>query len=129
MINGSKMFITNGTICDFMAVLCVTNPEAEPRHHRQSMILVESNLPGVKAHKIKGKMGIRASDTAEIVFEDVRVPLDNLIGTEGRGFYQLMHFFDATRTMVAAQGVGVAQGALDLANSGTVAKERPLASR
>jgi alkylation response protein AidB-like acyl-CoA dehydrogenase len=115
VINGSKMFITNGTICDFFAVLCVTDPVAEPRHHRQSMILVPSNLPGVKAHKIKGKMGIRASDTAEIVFEDVRVPQENLIGTEGRGFYQLMHFFDATRTMVAAQGVGVAQGALDLA--------------
>ncbi len=115
VINGSKMFITNGTICNFMAVLCVTNPEAEQRHQRQSMILVESNLPGVQAHKIKGKMGIRASDTAEIVFEDVRVPQENLIGVEGRGFYQLMHFFDATRTMVAAQGVGVAQGALDLA--------------
>jgi alkylation response protein AidB-like acyl-CoA dehydrogenase len=115
VINGSKMFITNGTICDFFAVLCVTNPEAEQRHHRQSMILVESNLPGVKANKIKGKMGIRASDTAEIVFEDVRVPQKNLIGREGRGFYQLMHFFDATRTMVAAQGVGLAQGALELA--------------
>jgi len=58
-------------------------------------------------------MGIRASDTAEIAFEDVRVPLENLIGEEGNGFRQLMHFFDSTRTMVAAQGVGLAQGALD----------------
>ncbi|MFH0823281.1 MAG: acyl-CoA dehydrogenase family protein [Pseudomonadota bacterium] len=115
VINGTKMFITNGTICDFMSVLCVTNPDAEQRHQRMSIILVESDRPGVKAIKIKGKMGIRASDTAEIVLDNVRVPQENLIGEEGRGFYQLMHFFDATRTMVAAQGVGLAQGALDRA--------------
>jgi len=113
VINGNKMFITNGTICDFMAVLCVTNPQEEARHRRQSIILVEADRPGVKATKIRGKMGVRASDTAEISFEDVRVPQENLIGKEGNGFYQLMHFFDATRTMVAAQGVGLAQGALE----------------
>jgi len=115
VINGTKMFITNGTVCDFMCTLCVTNPEAEPRHARQSIILIESDRPGVKVNKIKGKMGIRASDTAEVSFEDVRVPQENLIGEEGKGFYQLMEFFDATRTMVAAQGVGLAQGALDKA--------------
>ncbi|MEW6139931.1 MAG: acyl-CoA dehydrogenase family protein [Thermodesulfobacteriota bacterium] len=115
VINGTKMFITNGTVCDFMCTLCVTNPEAEPRHARQSIILIESDRPGVKVNKIKGKMGIRASDTAEVSFEDVRVPQENLIGDEGKGFYQLMEFFDATRTMVAAQGVGLAQGALDKA--------------
>jgi len=113
VINGNKMFITNGTICDFMTVLCVTNPEAEVKHRRQSIILVESDRPGVTATKIRGKMGVRASDTAEITFDNVRVPQENLIGQEGNGFYQLMHFFDATRTMVAAQGVGLAQGALD----------------
>lgn len=113
VINGTKMFITNGTVCNFMCVLCITNPEAEVRHHRFSIILVEADRPGVTAAKIRGKMGIRASDTAEIVFEDVRVPQSNLVGKEGRGFYQLMEFFDATRTMVAAQGVGLAQGALD----------------
>ena len=113
VINGNKMFITNGTICDWMVVLCVTNPEAEKRHNRHSLILVESDRKGIEANKIKGKMGIRASDTAEISFEDVHVPLENLIGEEGNGFRQLMHFFDSTRTMVAAQGVGLAQGALD----------------
>ncbi len=115
VINGSKMFITNGTICDFMIVLCVTNPEAEKRHRRQSLILVESDRPGVTRIKIRGKMGIRASDTAEIVFENVRVPAENLIGEEGRGFHQLMHMFNMTRASVAARGVGCAQGALDLA--------------
>ncbi len=115
VINGSKMFITNGTVCDFMVVLAVTNPEAEKRHQRQSLILVEADRPGITRNKIHGKMGIRASDTAEIIFDNVRVPQSNLIGEEGRGFYQVMQFFDVTRIMVAAQGVGVAQGALDLA--------------
>ncbi|GBD93960.1 acryloyl-CoA reductase [bacterium BMS3Abin05] len=115
VINGSKMFITNGTICDFMVVLCVTNPEAEKRHRRQSLIIVEADRPGITRTKIHGKMGIRASDTAEIVFEDVHVPRSNLIGEEGKGFYEVMQFFDVTRIMVAAQGVGVAQGALEMA--------------
>jgi alkylation response protein AidB-like acyl-CoA dehydrogenase len=115
VINGNKMFITNGTICDWMVVLCVTNPNEEKRHKRHSLILVESDRKGLMANKLRGKMGIRATDTAEISFEDVRVPCENLVGEEGKGFYQLMHFFDATRTMVAAQGVGLAQGALDKA--------------
>jgi len=113
VINGNKMFITNGTICDFMCVLCVTDPASEVRHKRHSIILVEADRPGITANKIRGKLGVRASDTAEIAFEDVRVPQTNLVGEEGRGFYQLMEFFDATRTAVAAQGVGLAQGALD----------------
>lgn len=131
IINGTKMFITNGTVCNFMCVLCVTDPEAEPRHARQSIILVEADRPGVNVTKIKGKLGIRASDTAEVVFDDVRVPQENLIGQEGRGFYQLMEFFDATRTMVAAQGVGLAQGALDKAVKYVQERKvfgRPLAS-
>ncbi len=115
VINGSKMFITNGTICDYMAVLCVTNPDASKRTERHSLIVVDANLPGITRMKITGKMGIRATDTAEITFEDVRVSQENLIGQEGKGFYQLMHFFDMTRIMVAAQGVGLAQGALDKA--------------
>lgn len=113
VINGSKMFITNGTVCDFMVVLCVTNPIEEKKHRRFSIILVEADRNGITKNKIKGKMGIRASDTAEVIFEDVRVPCENLIGEEGKGFYHLMHFFDITRTHVAAQGVGLAQGALD----------------
>ncbi len=113
IINGSKMFITNGTVCDIMVVLAITNPEAKRRHDRFSMFIVPADSPGITRTKIKGKLGIRASDTAEIVFEDVRVPATNLLGTEGRGFHQVMHFFDITRIMVSAQGVGLGQGCLD----------------
>lgn len=113
VINGNKMFITNGSICDWYVTLCITNPDAESKHARASLILIEADREGVTRNKITGKMGIRASDTAEVAFEDVRVPQGNLIGEEGKGFYQLMHFFDCTRTMIAAQAVGLAQGALD----------------
>jgi alkylation response protein AidB-like acyl-CoA dehydrogenase len=122
VITGNKMFITNGTICDFMAVFCLTDPEAESPYARHSLILVESDRPGIDAKPIKGKMGLRASDTAEVAFDGVRVPQENLIGQQGQGFKQLMQFFDATRTTVASQAVGLAQGALDLAIAYT--KER-----
>lgn len=116
VITGNKIFITNGTVCDFMAVFCVTDPDAS-RHDRHSLILVESDRPGVTATPIKGKMGLRASDTAEVAFEEVRVPKANLLGKRGQGFRQLMHFFDVTRTSVAAQGIGLATGALEAAVS------------
>ncbi len=112
VINGNKMFITNGTICDFYVVQCLTHPDA-PRHHRFSMVIVPADTPGVTRAKISGKLGIRASDTGEVSFEDVRVPRENVVGEEGRGFYQLMHFFDTTRPMVAAQGLGLSQACLD----------------
>ena len=131
VITGNKIFITNGTVCDFMFVFCLTDPEAESPHKRHSLIIVEADRPGITARKISGKMGLRASDTAEISFDGVRTPVENLVGVQGEGFKQLMAFFDATRTMVAAQGVGLAQGALDKAVR--YAKERhtfgrPLAS-
>jgi alkylation response protein AidB-like acyl-CoA dehydrogenase len=122
VITGNKMFITNGTVCDYMVALCLTDPEADSPHARHSLILIESDRPGITATPIKGKLGLRASDTAEVALEGVRVPQKNLVGKQGRGFYQLMEFFDATRTFVAAQGVGLSQGALDLALA--YAKER-----
>jgi alkylation response protein AidB-like acyl-CoA dehydrogenase len=112
VINGNKMFITNGTVCDFFVVQCITNPD-DKRHERFSMIIVPSDTPGISRNKIPGKMGIRSSDTGEIAFEDVRVPQENLVGEEGKGFHQLMHFFDTTRPMVAAQGLGLAQACLE----------------
>jgi len=113
VITGNKMFITNGNVCDWMVALCVTGTPDTARHQRHSLILIERDRKGVTTNKIHGKMGIRASDTAEISFDEVRVPRENLIGEEGKGFYYLMHFFDTTRTMVAAQGVGLAQAALE----------------
>ncbi|MFP4628512.1 MAG: acyl-CoA dehydrogenase family protein [Halobacteriales archaeon] len=122
VINGTKMWITNGSVGDFFVVMCRTDPEAEDRYAGFSQILVEADRDGFSAEKITGKLGIRASDTAELIFDDVRVPEGNLIGTRGAGFLQMMQFFDDTRTMVAAQGVGIAKGATDRALA--YAKER-----
>ena len=115
VINGTKMFITNATIADYFVVLCQTDPDAEKRHARFSVFIVEADRPGLTRRKIHNKLGIRASDTGELVFEDVRVPKENLVGERGRGFYQFMDFFDRTRVNVASQAVGLAQGALDRA--------------
>jgi acyl-CoA dehydrogenase len=114
VVTGNKMFITNGSICDFYVTQCITNPD-EKRHNRFSLIIIPADAPGISRSKIHGKLGIRASDTAEVSFEEVRVPQENLVGTEGRGFYQLMHFFDTTRPMVAAQALGLSQACLDVA--------------
>ncbi len=115
VINGNKMWITNGSVGDFFVVLCETNPDADGRYNGFSQIVVESDRDGFEADKITGKLGIRASDTAELIFDDVRVPEDNLIGTKDAAFMQQMQFFDETRTAVAAQGVGIAKGATEAA--------------
>ena len=116
VINGSKQFITNGSIANYLAVFCQVHPEAESKLKRFGVLLVETDRPGFSALKISGKMGIRASDTAEIRFNEVRVPKENLIGTrEGEGFPQIMQLFNINRVIAASQGVGVAQGALDKA--------------
>ncbi|MDS0474176.1 acyl-CoA dehydrogenase family protein [Natrinema sp. 1APR25-10V2] len=115
VINGNKMWITNGSIGDFFVVLCKTDPDADSRYGGFSQIIVESDRDGFSSDKITGKLGIRASDTAELIFDNVRVPEENLVGDEDAAFLQQMHFFDATRTGVAAQGLGIAKGALEAA--------------
>jgi hypothetical protein len=115
VINGTKMFITNGTIADCYIVLARTDPNPPKRHHGMSVFIVEKDMPGVQANKLTNKLGIRASDTAEVVFKNVRVPKENMIGQEGQGFYQTMMFFNVTRIPVAFQAVGLAQGAFELA--------------
>jgi alkylation response protein AidB-like acyl-CoA dehydrogenase len=116
VVNGSKQFITNGSIANYLAVFCQVHPEAESKLKRFGVLLVETDRPGFSALKITGKMGIRASDTAEVRFNEVRVPKENLIGTkEGEGFSQIMQLFNINRVIAASQGVGVAQGALDKA--------------
>lgn len=112
VISGNKMFITNGTVCNFMVAQCITNPD-QKKHNSFSLIIVPADAKGITRNKIRGKMGIRSSDTAEIAFEEVRVPQSNLVGKEGRGFIQLMHFFDTTRVMVASQGLGLSEACLE----------------
>jgi len=121
VINGTKMFITNGTCSTHMIVQAITEPDAK-KHASFSQILVPCDTKGVTRTKLHGKLGLRASDTAEIALEDVRVPLENLVGTPGKGFYQLMHFFDVTRIMIAAQALGLSEACL--AASVKYAKER-----
>ena len=115
VINGSKVMIGNGTRGTFMLVFCLTDPDAESRSRRHSILIVETDRKGYKAEPMHGKMGLRASDTAAIYLTNVRVPEENLLGIRGNGFHQLMAFFDRSRAYVSAHGVGLAQGALDMA--------------
>ena len=115
VINGNKVMITNGSLANYLLVYCLTHPEITSKSKRHSIILVETDREGYKADTIHGKMGIRASDTANVYFNNVRVPKENLVGTEGNGFLQLMKFFDHSRSYVAAHGVGLAQGAMEQA--------------
>jgi len=116
VINGNKMFITNGSIADFLVILCLTNENEKVKTKRHTPIIVETNRKGYEANQLKRKLGMRASDTAEINFSEVEVPLENLVGeVEGEGFYQLMAVFNRTRVTVAVQGVGIAEGGLEKA--------------
>ncbi|MBP1988122.1 acyl-CoA dehydrogenase family protein [Halolamina salifodinae] len=115
VLDGSKMWITNGSVGDYFVVMCETDPDVGDRYTGFSQIIVERDREGFESEKITGKLGIRASDTAELRFDDVRVPEENLVGQRGMGFPQLMQFFDETRTMVAAQAVGIAKGAAERA--------------
>ncbi|NOY11768.1 MAG: acyl-CoA dehydrogenase [Archaeoglobi archaeon] len=113
VINGSKTFITNGTIADYYVVLAVTDPNAQPRYRGFTTFLVRKDAEGLETNKIDGKFGIRSSPTAEVVFKNVRVSEDDIIGQLNRGFYQVLEFFDESRIEIAAQALGIAQGAFD----------------
>jgi len=113
VINGSKMFITNGTIANYLNVFCLTDPDNPERHRRHSFFIVETDRPGYEANKLHGKLGIRANDTAEVFFNNVRIPASNLVGRLGDGFKELMAFFNLTRLHICAMAVGIARAALE----------------
>jgi alkylation response protein AidB-like acyl-CoA dehydrogenase len=118
VINGTKNWITNASIADFYVVFAVTDRE----NRRMSAFVVESDREGFSVGKLEHKLGIKASPTGSPVFEDVRVPAENLIGVEGKGLSVALATLERTRLGAAAQAVGIAQGATDFANG--YAKER-----
>jgi alkylation response protein AidB-like acyl-CoA dehydrogenase len=113
VLNGTKQWITNGGEAEIYSVIALTNPSKGPRG--ASCIVVEKGTPGFTFGKKEDKLGIRASATRELVFQDCRVPVENCLGREGTGFITAMKTFDVSRPGVGAQALGIAQGALDLA--------------
>ncbi len=120
IINGQKSFITNASYADFFTVIAYTNPSL--KHKGLSLFIIPKQTEGLSIGKKEKKMGQRASDTATVFFENVKIPVDYRIGQEGEGFKILMKTFDKSRPVVASMAVGVSQRALDLAVN--YAKER-----
>ena len=115
VINGVKTFISNGGIANFFIVLCQSDPDVKPSHRGMSTLIVERGSKGFETSELGEKMGIKMTSTVEMSFDQVRVPEENLAGKPNRGFYQVIEFFDESRVMVAAQALGIAQGAFDRA--------------
>ena len=113
VLNGAKMFITNGVHADLYCVAAKTAPQARPSQS-VSMFVVEKGTPGLAVSRALDKHGWRCSDTAELTFTDCRVPAENLLGAEGRGFYAIMGNFQNERLVIGAMAMGEAQAALDL---------------
>ena len=116
VLDGGKRFITHGSVASVISVFAVTDAnEDTPRHRRLSCFAVEVPTPGFSVDRLEHKLGIRGSPTAELSFDGVRVPAANRIGEEGDGWKLAMGTFDRSRPGIAAQAVGIAQGALDVA--------------
>jgi alkylation response protein AidB-like acyl-CoA dehydrogenase len=113
VLNGSKRFITNANVASLYTVFAKTDPEAG--HAGISAFVVEADTPGFEIARLEPKMGISGSTTGELVFEEARVPAANLLGEEGEGFKLAMRILDRSRPGIAAQGLGLAQGATDYA--------------
>lgn len=120
LLNGSKMFITNGSLAEILVVMAVTEPQLGRKGI--SAFILEKGMTGFSIGKKEDKLGIRASDTAELIFEDVELPEENLIGEEGQGYRQAMSILDGGRVSIAGFSLGVAAGALE--SSLKYAKER-----
>jgi alkylation response protein AidB-like acyl-CoA dehydrogenase len=113
VLNGAKTFTTNGHYADVCVAMAVTDPAA--RHHGISAFILEKGTPGFRPGKKENKLGMRASDTSEVVFSDCRVPAANLLGKEGEGFINSLQILDGGRISIAALAVGMAQGAYEAA--------------
>src|ERR1700735_1900210 len=113
VLNGSKTFTTNGHYGDVCVAMAVTDPSK--KSHGISAFIVEKGTPGFKPGKKENKLGLRASDTSELIFPDCKVPAENLLGAEGEGFIGSLKILDGGRISIAALGLGMAQGALDAA--------------
>jgi alkylation response protein AidB-like acyl-CoA dehydrogenase len=120
ILNGSKLFITNGSHAEIHVVIAVTDPEKKRKGI--SAFILEKGMEGFYVGKKEDKLGIRAADTAELIFEDVKVPAENLIGEEGKGYKQAMAILDGGRVSIAGFSLGIAAGALESALQ--YAKER-----
>lgn len=110
-INGSKIFITNGEVADIYVIIATVDPKKGIRG--QTAIILEKGMPGFTFGKKENKMGIRASHTCELLFDDVTVPKENVLSGVGRGFFVAMENFDHSRPGVGAQALGIAQGAFE----------------
>ena len=111
VLNGSKVFVTQGSVAGVYVVMAVTDPGAG--RHGISAFIVERGTPGLRVGKKEDKLGLRASDTAEVVFEDCEVPAGNLVGAEGAGYAQAMHTLERGRIGIGAMAVGLGRAALD----------------
>jgi alkylation response protein AidB-like acyl-CoA dehydrogenase len=114
-INGAKEFITNATTADTFIFLCQSDPNVQPSHRGQSIFIAEKGTCGLDATKLHGKMGIKPCVTGSVSMSDLKVPETNLVGELNKGFYYTLELFDGTRITVAAQAVGMAQGAFEKA--------------
>lgn len=113
VLNGNKTFITNGHYADIAVVIAVT--DREKGTHGLSAFVVEKGTPGFRAGKKENKLGLRASDTSELIFEDCEIPEENLLGMEGDGFVDSMRVLDGGRISIAALSLGIAKGAYEAA--------------
>ena len=114
VINGSKTFISNGLLADIVIVACRTNPDADKPHRGISLVVVETGTEGFNRGRKLDKIGQKSADTAELFFDNVRVPVENLLGEENRGFYHLMQNLPAERLGIAIHGVAQAKRAIEL---------------
>ncbi len=120
VLNGSKLFITNGSLAEILVIMAVTDPEKGRKGI--SAFILEKGMKGFKPGKKEDKLGVRSADTSELIFEEVKVPAENIIGKEGEGYRQAMAILDGGRVSIAGFSLGIAAGALE--SSLRYAKER-----